>query len=147
MNAHLWVVGAVALLAGASLQPCRGSATIEKVQEPMLEFTVVGGLETAEDASPTVESASPEAVELTGAIATPNPCYEVDAELTAEGSRLTLTLTARATGGFCAQVVAAFEYRARITGLDPGAYELKTVHAYPETGWEQKEFELELEVP
>ena len=129
------------------MTPCRGSAPIAKVQEPMLEFTVVGGAETAVDAAPTMQSASAEAMELTGAIATPNPCYDVEAELLAEGSVLTLTLTARARGGFCAEVVAAFEYRARITGLDAGTYELTTVHAYPETGWERKEFILELEAP
>jgi hypothetical protein len=113
----------------------------------MLEFELLGGMETAVDAAPTMQSASAEGLELSGAIATPNPCYDVEAELVAEGSALTLTLTARTRGGFCAEVVAAFEYRARITGLEAGSYELTTVHAYPETGWERKEFVLSLDVP
>ena len=147
MNVQAIFIGVTSIILGAGLTPCRGSAPIAKVQEPMLEFEVLGGMETAVDAAPTMQSASAEAMELTGAIATPNPCYDVEAELVAEGSALTLTLTAKARGGFCAEVVAAFEYRARITGLDAGNYELTTVHAYPETGWERQEFTLELDVP
>lgn len=113
----------------------------------MLEFTIVGTTEAARDSAPTILRASQDVVEVTGAMATPNPCYEISADLAPAGGTLTLTLTATAKGGFCPQVVAAFEYRARITGLDAERYELVTVHAYPETGWERKEFRLRVDVP
>ena len=113
----------------------------------MLEFSLIGAADTAQDVAPTILAASSNAVEIRGAIATPNPCYEVSAGLAAEDGKLTLTLTATSTGGFCPQVLAAFEYRARITELDPGTYELVTVHTYPETGWERKDYRLQIEVP
>ena len=146
MSAQSFILGATALIAGGLL-PCARTAPLKRMQQPMLEFTVIAAAETARDVAPAIRSASQEAVEVTGAMATPNPCYEISARLAPEGGKLTLTLTAIATGGFCAQVVAAFEYRARITGLDAGTYELVTLHTYPETGWEQKAFRLQLNVP
>jgi hypothetical protein len=47
----------------------------------------------------------------------------------------------------CAQVVANFKYRARITGLDAGDYQLVTLYSYPQTGWEERRFSLQLQVP
>jgi hypothetical protein len=147
--------------AGCALTPVENSAKIANgarefkgfvsgpmdLQEPVLEFTVVGAAETAADSMPSMARASADTLELTGAISTPNPCYEVEATLDTEGTRLTLTLAATPKGGFCAQVLAAFEYRAKITGLGPGSYTVVTVYTYPGIGWDEKRHELKVDVP
>lgn len=147
MNLNALFVAVAALATGANLAPCQSAETLKTAQEPMLEFTVLGAAEAAEDSAPVIGIASADGVALGGRIATPNPCYEVAAELTVEGQTLTLVVTATSKGGFCPQMVAAFDYGARITGLASGAYDLVTVYSYPETGWDEKRFQLSFEIP
>lgn len=147
MNAQSLASSVAALAFGASILPCSGTAPVRGSQEPMLEFEVTGSTQAAEAAGPTIDGATAAAVEVTGTISTPNPCYEVGAELGGEGHKLELVLTARAKGGMCVQVIANFEYRARITGLEAGAYDLVTVYRYPQTGWEERRFNIQVEVP
>ncbi|NIR45337.1 MAG: hypothetical protein GWN99_13040 [Gemmatimonadetes bacterium] len=147
MNTQSLASAAVVMAIGVSTLPCSSSASLRGSQEPMLDFEVTGSSQTAAPTEPTIQSATAAAVEIAGTISTPNPCYEISAELTEEDGALELTLTARSTGGICPQVIANFDYRARITGLAAGDYELVTVYRYPETGWEEQRHSLQVQVP
>lgn len=104
-------------------------------------------MQTTGGDSVTVSSTAPGVAVLTGSITTPNPCYEVTAELSRSADRMILTLTATALPRICAQVVAAFQYRARVSHLTAGSYPMRVVHAYPGTGWEGRQYDLLVEVP
>jgi hypothetical protein len=67
---------------------------------------------------------------------TPDPCRRLAGSVEAAGSRLTLRVDAVREGEMCAQVIAAFAYEAAVTGLAPGTYTLRVVHAYPGSGWD-----------
>lgn len=147
MNAHTLAYAFAGLAIGAGLLPCSNAASLRESQEPMLDFEVTGSTQAAATAEPVIRDTTAAGVEITGTISTPNPCYEVSAELNAEGRNLELILTARSKGGMCPQVIANFEYRARIRDLEAGTYELVILYRYPQTGWEERRFDLQLEVP
>jgi hypothetical protein len=133
------------LLTGAT---CGGMAPgNEPTSQPELEFEVLGGMQTAAGDSVAVAGVVPGEAILTGVITTPNPCYRVAAELAEDGHTLTVTLRATALPRICPQVVAAFEYRARLSHLASGVYTVHVVHAYPGTGWEGKRYQLRVELP
>ncbi len=139
---------AIAAVAATSSQAiCKSVPSGSDMQEPNLEFSIVGSAETGEGAEPSITSASAEEVALTGVISTPNPCYDIKAALSRDGRALTLTLTATARPEICIQVVAAFTYDARLTDLEPGSYTLTVAYEYPGIGWESSEHTLQLEVP
>lgn len=114
---------------------------------PQLEFTVVGALEAGKDAAVRADSVSSGQVVLRGGISTPTPCYAIGAEVAQRESTLTLTLVATAQPVFCIQVLAAFEYRARIYGLSAGRYTVEVVATYPGTGWTPRADTLQVEIP
>lgn len=147
MNVQSLTSAFAALAIAASLLPCSNAATLSGDQEPMLDFEVTGSAEADTTLGPVIQSTTAAGVELTGTISTPNPCYEVSAELSGSGRKLELVLTARSRGGICPQMIANFTYRAWITGLEAGAYQLTTRYSYPQTGWEEQRFSLQLEVP
>jgi hypothetical protein len=136
-----------ALLFGCSQALCHTMPIHNANQEPSLEFTVAGSAEAGAAEELKIAGVSPGEIVLGGVIATPNPCYDIDAAVALEDGTLTLTLTATARPGFCAQVVGALRYDATLGGLQPGAYDLVVVHQYPETGWEQRVFRQQATVP
>ncbi|HEU0076766.1 MAG TPA: hypothetical protein VFQ76_03900, partial [Longimicrobiaceae bacterium] len=73
-----------------------------------------------------------------GRMETPDPCRRLSGAVEAADGRVTLRVEAVREGDMCAQVLAAFTYDARITGLAPGTYRLRVVHAYPGGGWEPR---------
>ena len=77
-------------------------------------------------------------IAVQGRMQTPDPCRRLSAAVEAGGGQVTLRVEAVREGDMCAQVLAAFAYDARITGLAPGSYRLRVVHAYPGGGWEPR---------
>ncbi len=139
------VIAAVA--ATGSLTICKSIPSGNHMQEPSLEFTIVGSAETSESVEPTIARVTAEEAVLTGVISTPNPCYDIKARLSWDDGALALTLTATARPEICVQVVAAFSYSALLTDLESGSYSITVIHEYPGTGWERREHTLQLEVP
>lgn len=84
------------------------------------------------------EGGSAGAVAVQGRMDTPDPCRRLSGTVEAAGGQLTLRVDAAREGDMCTQVIAAFAYDARITGLAPGTYRLRVVHAYPGTGWDAR---------
>jgi hypothetical protein len=77
----------------------------------------------------------------------PNPCYRIDGRLSSQGDTLLLTLTPPAQVRICAQVIAAYEYEARVTDLPAGSFEMVVLQTYPGTGWARLVHRLKLEIP
>lgn len=78
-------------------------------------------------------------VDVSGALPTPTPCYDLTGEARREGAVVTLTVQARAREGGCIQVIAGFAYDASLRGLPAGRYTLRVVHAYAGTGWDTRQ--------
>jgi hypothetical protein len=136
----LWL----ALLAGGAT--CGAMQAGNRSAQPELEFTVLGGAPAGGRDTAAVAAVEPGAAVLEGVMSAPNPCYELGGALSAEGSALTLTITATAMPRICAQVVTAFRYRARIHPLAPGEYRIRVRCQYPRTGWQEKEYDLQVEI-
>ncbi len=131
-----------------SLAICPNSPLDEDAdQGARLEFVVTGSLQTA--AADTARTARVSAGQATieGVISTPNPCYQIVADLVEDADSLTLRLTATRRGGMCIQVVAAFTYEARLSDLPARTDTIVVVYTYPSTGWEERTFRLRAEVP
>lgn len=134
-------------IAAVSLNRCQGGPPTGEGREPQVEFTVVGMLEEAESPPVAIDSVSPGEVVLTGGLGTPTPCYAIGAEVALRERTLVLTLNATAQPIVCIQMLAAFEYRARIHGLSKGRYTLEVVTTYPGTGWASRVERLTVEIP
>lgn len=137
-------VGVLFLAVAGSSISCQSMPASDAAEGPSLEFSVLGQAEPARERAPTIARVSPGSVQVTGAIGTPTPCYTIDAGLDAKERALTLTLTASARDGACIQILAAFEYRATISGLESGSYTILVAQTYPGTGWPRREHRLEL---
>ncbi len=129
------------------LSHCRTMPATERAQEPQLVFAVAAAAQDAREVTPTVARVTAGSAELTGTIATPNPCYDISGALAADRRQLRLQLTARPREGLCVQKLGAFAFRATITGLLRGAYDVTITYTYPGTGWEQRTHKLALDIP
>lgn len=141
-NGHILAAPGIAALLAA----CSGATVTESIQ-PVVEFTVQGAAETSDVREPNVTTATADFAVLEGVISTPNPCYSFAASIEAEDSALTVTVTASQQAGMCIQVLGAFLYQARITGLPAGTYPVVMTYQYPGTGWEGQSFNLSLTIP
>jgi hypothetical protein len=127
---------------------CGGmSAGDQPDQAAELEFEVLGGLQTAAADSVAVAGTRRGEATLTGVITTPTPCYELTARLAEDGHTLVLHITASPLPRICPQVVASFEYRARLHHLGGGTYAVKVTYSYPGSGWDGKSHDLRVELP
>lgn len=135
-----------ALLASGAMCSA-GIPESEPAPQPEVEFTVVGAVETQGSDTVSVQATAPGEVILVGRISTPTPCYQLESELRGSGDDLTLEIAARALPRICPQVLAAYEYRARLYRLGVGNYRMTVVHAYPESGWEGRSYEIRVEIP
>jgi len=135
-----------AILVALSFHACAGT-TVSQTVQPQVELSLESDPSGRSDESPTVTTASQDRVVLTGVMATPNPCYTIEASIEAKGQDVTLTLTARSEPRMCVQMLGSFTYNATITGLAAGTYGTRLIYQYPNTGWESKEFSLRLVVP
>ena len=121
---------AAAAPAGGTTAPAMDQVTVELGARPLQGGDDGGGRVTAEGAAGTIQ--------VRGALSTPNPCYALTGSVSRSGSTVTMTVTARSTGGMCVQSIGAFAYDATVRGLAPGSYTLRVVHTYPDTGWETR---------
>ncbi len=96
----------------------------------------------APEAAPVEDGVRAEAaaggITVRGRMETPDPCRRLSGAVEAAGREVTLRVEAAREGEACIQVIAAFAYDAAVTGLAPGTYRLRVVHAYPGTGWEPR---------
>lgn len=68
------------------------------------------------------------AIQFTGSITTPTPCYDVKAAHRTSGSTVTLTVSARSTGGICMQVITFHNYTGSVSRLAAGTYTFEVIH-------------------
>lgn len=61
-------------------------------------------------------------IDFTGSVLTGTPCYQLSATHGAQGTSVTVTVTAASTGDFCAQVLTNNNYQGSVTGLAAGTY-------------------------
>ena len=115
-------------------------------QQVNVSLAVQGAAQTSNGSGPAVKSVSDKRVVIAGSLSTPNPCYKIEAAMSG-GNDPTLTLTANAQPGFCAQVVGNFDFEATVTGLSSGSHRVTVVYTYPNTGWDEKSHNLTVEVP
>lgn len=82
-------------------------------------------------------TAVPGGVRIESRLSAPDPCRRLAGEVRRAGRGVSLHVTVHPPerGTMCAAVVGSYVYSASIGGLDPGAYTLRVVHDYPETGW------------
>lgn len=76
------------------------------------------------------------AINFTGSITTPTPCYAVSATQRTVGNAVTLTVTARGTGGICTQVITHHNYTGSVSRLPMGAYTFTAMHEVGNNRWQ-----------
>jgi len=145
--APLLVLALAACTAAGSPAPASGGGgprvelTARLVEEPgpTLRDPGAGAPEAAPAQEPGVRAeGAAGGITVRGTMRTPDPCRRLSGSVQAAGDRLTLRVEAAREGDMCAQVIAAFAYDAAVTGLAPGTYRLRVVHAHPGTGWEEQ---------
>ncbi len=144
--ATLLVLALAACTAAGSPAPASGGGT-PRVQltarlvepGPTLRDPGAGAPEAApaEDPGARAEGAAG-GITVQGTMRTPDPCRRLSGRVEAAGGGVTLRVEAAREGDMCTQVIAAFAYEAAVTGLAPGTYRLRVVHAHPGTGWEEE---------
>lgn len=78
--------------------------------------------------TPQTASGSVGGIDFTGSMTTGTPCYDVSATHgTGQGS-VTVTVSARARGGACTQIITFNNYTGRVSGLAAGSYTFTVVH-------------------
>lgn len=75
------------------------------------------------------------AIQFTGSITTPTPCYELVATQRTGASGVTLTVTARRTADMCMQVITFHNYTGAMSGLAPGPYAVQVMHEVGKSRW------------
>ena len=71
-------------------------------------------------------------IQVRRTIRLPDPCRRLSGDLRETGAELTLEVVAEPDGRRCAKVESYLAYVAQVGDLDPGRYDLRVVHAYPE---------------
>lgn len=105
--------------------------------DPRLEFSARQLPQGEQVSQPSASATGGEGtVRVTGRLSAPDPCRNVTGALERSGDALTLRVSVAPGADMCAQVIAAFEYTGVVSGLSPGAYTLRVVHTYPQTGWD-----------
>ena len=98
-----------------------------------VSFDVRQAGSTPAPAAPTVTAGSGGVV-VAGRINTGDPCQDVTAGATREGTVVTLTVTATRVGEGCIAVLAAFDYTAAVRGLASGRHTVRVVHRHEGLG-------------
>jgi hypothetical protein len=127
--------GLIACIALAALAAC-GDARTEPLLPPDDALMGKGRQGTLAFSSTTdysvqyeqTATGAPGAIQFTGSLTTPTPCYDVTASHRTGGSQVTLTVSARATGGGCIQVIANHNYEGAISRLASGTYDFEVIH-------------------
>ena len=77
----------------------------------------------------------PGRIETSGSMRTPCLPYDATGSLSQESRTITLTVIGRAVGACANDAEGTLIYRAAITRLPPGRYNLRVVHAYADAEW------------
>jgi len=118
---------------GSSAGNVQVELSARRLESPRLQEPAAGQAQ-----APTGVQAAGEAgrIDVKGHMQTPDPCRRLSGTADTSGREVTLRVNAVREGEMCTQVIADFAYDAAITGLEPGTYRLRVVHAYPGTGWD-----------
>lgn len=141
MNARMKGLAAIVLLLSAA-----GCGDLRS--EPLLP--VVDGAQGAKSGATLTFSSTPDysmqseqtamgtvgAIQFTGSITTPTPCYEVKAAQRTSGGTVTLTVSARSTGGICTQVITNHNYTGSVSGLPAGPHTFNVMHEVGTNRWQ-----------
>ena len=76
-------------------------------------------------------------VVVRGRATTPNPCHRLAGAVERSGGTVTLRVSATVDPEvMCIASIGEIPYTATIRGLPAGSYDLRVVHVYPRTGWQ-----------
>lgn len=106
---------------------CSGS--LDPTGELHVDFSSSQATYSKPYADPTV-SVSRGRIEVAGSITTGDPCVDLRAEADRAARRISITAIARRQNVGCIQVVANFAYRATVSGLEPGSYQVVLSNAW-----------------
>jgi hypothetical protein len=140
--AAMLVVGACARPAtpdaGAAEPPASpGRAPSTGAQQVTLEFQQGQGGSSAGGEQGATAAAGSGQIAIRGTMQTPNPCYKLSAALERSGQTLSVRVTGRADpDAMCIQSIGMLPYTATLRGVGPGAYTVRVIHTYPDTGWD-----------
>ena len=126
------LLGALAALLLVACSPI----TAPRREPAQLTVAPVGSPEAPEGATtpPTVRPRSG-ALDVLGIISTPYPCYDIDASVETDASRVDIEIVARGRNVICIASLGAFAYRVSVDDLDPGVHQVRVTYRYPDTGW------------
>jgi hypothetical protein len=111
---------------GASaLAPERDGVSMAKQQQSRLTFSSTQSYEAQTDQT---AGGVVGAISFTGSLTTGSPCYDLTATHQAGSTSVTVTVTAKATGGFCAQVITYNNYTGSVSNLAAGSYTFTVIH-------------------
>jgi hypothetical protein len=85
--------------------------------------------------APVVAVEAPGRIETSGSLRTPCLPYDATGSLSQESRTITLTVIGRASGACANRAEGTLIYRAAITRLPPGRYDLRVVHTYRDAQW------------
>lgn len=68
------------------------------------------------------------AINFTGSVTTPNPCFDVTATHGLRQNVVTVTVSAAYNGNICTQVLTNHNYQGAVSGLPAGTYTFNVVH-------------------
>jgi hypothetical protein len=116
------------LLAAATL-PLACSGSLDPTGELHVDFSSSPADNSRPPVAPTL-SVSRGRIEAAGSITTGDPCVDLRAETSRAAHRISITTIARRQDVACIQVLASFAYRAAVSGLEPGTYQVVLSNAW-----------------
>ena len=108
----------------SALVPEQGGVSMAK-QQSRLTFSSTQSYETQTEQTATGVVG---AIDFTGSVTTGTPCYDLSATHQAGSTDVTVTVTAKATGGFCSQVITYNNYTGSVSNLAAGTYNFTVIH-------------------
>ena len=117
------------ILLGVVALPLACSGSLDPTGELHMEFSSSPANYSQPVAGPTVR-VSRGRIEAAGSITTGDPCVDLRAETDRAARRISITAIARRQNVACIQVVANFAYRATVSGLEPGSYQVVLSNAW-----------------
>lgn len=127
----LMTIALLATTAGCDGSPTTASALVPEqggismAKQSRLTFSSTQSHETQTSQTATGVAG---AIDFTGSVTTGTPCYDLSATHQAGSTDVTVTVTAKATGGFCSQVITYNNYTGSVSNLAAGTYNFTVIH-------------------
>lgn len=135
MTRHAFLPALLMVLAAG----CAAQAVPSSRGEPEMTVEITHRVAEGDVGEATATAAGGDGVvTVRGTIPTPNPCHRLRGVASNEGGALTLVVDATVPPDVgCIAVLATLEYTATVRDIGPGRHEVRVVHRYPATGWDQ----------